>query len=462
VTRLTPRRLWTYLGRRLRLRAYFQAPGDGRRRPAIPASVLLWALLLGQLLREVSYAGVEALVRSPARRALAVPRRFGDDALAYFTERLDPGPTRAALAATLRQAKRNKAFEGSGFIGFALDGTGAGRHTAAAPLIPAGMPGPPPGARANYAHPVIMGLCPSMSNPTGRGREAAAGQRLLDGPWPVGRRFGTTSPTASWPRPFPTGRRLASAVAAWNSPRAGAAAQASFAWQPPRLGRARTVSCGTRTFDPWATLHWETVRVRYRRTSPWHCRRGVLADRLPGAAVSSPTVFRLAKSRGGWRIRLKRGKIAHGLNTSATTTPAVADRLASALRADHRALTACATCGAARTGRTPRSSRPVAPAQPGATPPPGYELTRSPGARLSSRTLPPGVPPGQAACLPREPSCPGSLCPPPCDNRAPSAHLPTPDSEASPLLASPLRCRQFRSCCIWPRQIAIQDPTPYI
>jgi hypothetical protein len=94
--------------RRLRLGAYLRAPGDGRVRPQLPAGVLLWALLIGQVLREVSFAAVEALVRSPARRALGVPQRFGDDALAYFTARLAPGPTRTALATAVRRAKRNK------------------------------------------------------------------------------------------------------------------------------------------------------------------------------------------------------------------------------------------------------------------------------------------------------------------------------------------------------------------
>lgn len=112
---------------RLRLTAYLGAPGDGRGAPQIPAVALVWGLLIGHILREWSYHGVEALVRSPARRALPVARRFGDDALAYVTERLDPAPTRAALAATVRQAKRNKAFETSRWIGVALDGTGAGR-----------------------------------------------------------------------------------------------------------------------------------------------------------------------------------------------------------------------------------------------------------------------------------------------------------------------------------------------
>src|SRR3972149_2853962 len=83
--------LWRCLGGPLRLTAYFRAPGDGRGRPQIPAAVLVWALVVGQVLRECSFHGVEALVRSPARRALRVARGFGGDALAYFTGRLGPG-----------------------------------------------------------------------------------------------------------------------------------------------------------------------------------------------------------------------------------------------------------------------------------------------------------------------------------------------------------------------------------
>ena len=85
MTQPTPRRLWKYLCGPLRLTAYFRGPGDGRGRPQIPAAVLVWALVVGQVLRECSFHGVEALVRSPARRALRVARGFGDDALAYFT-----------------------------------------------------------------------------------------------------------------------------------------------------------------------------------------------------------------------------------------------------------------------------------------------------------------------------------------------------------------------------------------
>src|SRR5437899_13042629 len=71
----TPRRLWNYLTRRLRLKRYLQSPGDGRRQPQIPAQALLWA-----------------------------------------------------MAAILRQAKRNKAFDDCRWIGLAVDGTAAGRR----------------------------------------------------------------------------------------------------------------------------------------------------------------------------------------------------------------------------------------------------------------------------------------------------------------------------------------------
>ncbi len=123
----TPRRLKRFARRQLRLAGSLRQPGDGRQRPQIPAEGLLWAQLIGQVLREWSFHGIEALVRSAARRALGVGRDFGDDALAYFTERLDPASTRRALGQVVRRAKRNKAFDGRPFIGLALDGTGAGR-----------------------------------------------------------------------------------------------------------------------------------------------------------------------------------------------------------------------------------------------------------------------------------------------------------------------------------------------
>ena len=119
----TPRRLWKYVTQRLRLDAYFRRPGDGRQRPRIRARALVWGLVLGHVLREDTFAGVEALVRSRARQALAVGQAFGNDALAYFTARLAARPTRASLAGVLRWAKRSKVFGGTGWIGLAVDGT---------------------------------------------------------------------------------------------------------------------------------------------------------------------------------------------------------------------------------------------------------------------------------------------------------------------------------------------------
>lgn len=118
----SPQRLWKYVTRRLRLAGYFQAPGDGRQAPQIPARALVWGLVIGHVLREDAFAGVDALVHGAAR-ALAVGRRFSHDTLAYFTARLDPAPTRQALGVVARVAKRNKALAGQPWIGLALDGT---------------------------------------------------------------------------------------------------------------------------------------------------------------------------------------------------------------------------------------------------------------------------------------------------------------------------------------------------
>ena len=88
----------------------------------------MWSIVLGTLLRQWTFAAIEALVGSKARRNLSVSRTFGDDALGYFTARLDPAPTRTALAAVLHRAKRNKAFEDCRFVGLAVDGTTGGRR----------------------------------------------------------------------------------------------------------------------------------------------------------------------------------------------------------------------------------------------------------------------------------------------------------------------------------------------
>ncbi|MFZ0961346.1 MAG: hypothetical protein WAO35_10625 [Terriglobia bacterium] len=113
-------------------------------------------------------------------------RAFGDDALGYFTKRLPAAPTRAALATALRQAQRHKAFDGSTFIAWAVDGTtvGRGQQSACTLCRPHGQNA---GQITSYHyHPALVsdvgtGLTlPFDVEPRGPGNsEYAAGQRLL-------------------------------------------------------------------------------------------------------------------------------------------------------------------------------------------------------------------------------------------------------------------------------------------
>src|SRR5260370_17314195 len=113
MNRATPRHLLHYVTRRLRLRRYLKDPGDGRQQPQLPAQALLWALLIGQILRESSFHAVEALARSSARRTLCIATPFCDDTLGYFTERLDPGPTPPPLLSLIRPPTPPTAFTDS-------------------------------------------------------------------------------------------------------------------------------------------------------------------------------------------------------------------------------------------------------------------------------------------------------------------------------------------------------------
>jgi len=105
----TPRRLWNFVTRRLRLRGYFEDPGDGRRQPQIPARALLWALVLGQLLRQWSFHAVEALACSSARVGLRIPVRFGGRHAALFCGAPGCPPLAAGTGAggSPRQAKQS-------------------------------------------------------------------------------------------------------------------------------------------------------------------------------------------------------------------------------------------------------------------------------------------------------------------------------------------------------------------
>jgi hypothetical protein len=315
----TPRRLRKYMARCLGLAAYLNAPGDGRVQPQIPASALLWALLIGQTLRESAFHAIESLVRSAAR-ALGVSRAFSDDALGYFTERLCPTPTRQALADGVRRAKRNKAFDGSRFIGLSVDGTSVGRcHASGCRLCR------PWRNRARqiqgYHHDLTLlsvvgtGLTlPLDVEPYGpKDSEYAAGQRLLRRAVPrVGLRFADyVVVDAEYARAGflhlagDLGLRVVARLKA-NLPELFHAAEKRFRAQPPttvfRQGSQRIEVWDADDFDPWETLRWETVRVlRYRQSQP----NGAVVEAywltdFPRHQLSSRTFFRLAKSR--WEI----------------------------------------------------------------------------------------------------------------------------------------------------------------
>ena len=316
----TPRHLHKYVAKCLGLKRYLWAPGDGRLQPRIRASVLLWALLVGQILRECSFAAVEALARSSARRALGLPRKFGDDALSYFVERADPNATRRAAVAAICRAKRNKAFDGSRFIGFALDGTRAGcSEKKICPLCRATKNNK--GEIIAYHHSLVMisvvgtGFSlPFDVEPYGPGdSEYAAGQRLLRrAVRNFGRRFAgyvvVDAKFATAPFLKTAGKCGLPVVARLNDnlPELFAAAQKRFGAERPhavfRHGEERVEIWDADDFDPWETLDWETVRVlRYRQQKP----DGTVVEaywltNFSKRRVGSREMFRIAKSR--WEI----------------------------------------------------------------------------------------------------------------------------------------------------------------
>jgi Transposase DDE domain len=334
MNRSTPRRLLDFVTRRLRLQRYLRDPGDGRRQPQIPAKALLWSLLIGQVLRACSFLAVERLVRSAARRALAVSRPFSDDALDYFTERLDPTCTRAALAHVLHQAKRNKAFESSGGIGLAVDGTTVGWCAKSGcslcrPYRNADQ------EIAGYRHHVVLasvvgtGLSlPFDVEPYGTGdSEYAAGQRLLRRVIErLGVRFAAyvvvdggfaTAPFlhTAGDLGLPIVARLKA-----NLPELLAAAQKRFRSQAAKLtfrhGADHVELWDAEDFDPWESLRWETVRVLfYRQQKPdGEIIEAFWLTNSPIEEVSSRVLYHRAKSR--WEIEnqgFNDAKNRHGL-----------------------------------------------------------------------------------------------------------------------------------------------------
>ena len=302
------------------MRQYFRSPGDGRLRPHIPAAVLLRALLVTRLLRGESFLAVEAWVRSPARRGMGVRQLFGDDALAYFTERLEVGRLRSGIAGVVKQAKRNKAFQDSRWIGLALDGTGAGRSekNRCAGCRPVRNDKKEiVGHHHKFAMISVVGTGLSLPldvEPYGPGdSEYAAGQRLLRrAAQNLGPRFSdyVVADGEFATAPFlhvvgDAGLRAVSRLKG-NLPELYQAAQRRFACKPPdrkfRDDSNRVEIWDADDFDPWEGLRWQTVRVvRYRQ----HKRDGTVFEAywltdFSKSEAGSQALYHMAKSR--WEI----------------------------------------------------------------------------------------------------------------------------------------------------------------
>lgn len=328
------RRLKDFVCDGLGLGAYLRRPGDGRVQPQIAPRDLLWSLLAGQVLRIWSFHGLEALVSRASRRALGVVRRFGDDTLAYFTQRLDPAPTRQALISVLRRAKRNKAFESSRLIGLALDGTGAGRSAEKAcalchPLY-------------NECHEVLGHLHHfSMISVVGAGlslpfdvepylaceSELGASERLLPRAiGGLGERFAdyVVGDGLYANAPFchlagDLGLRVVVRLKD-NHPELLREARLRFEATPAALSfedRGDHVEVWeAEGFPPWENLRWKAVRIfRYRQRKP----DGSLVEAywltdLAASEAGPRSLFRIAKSR--WEIEnqgFNDGKNRHGM-----------------------------------------------------------------------------------------------------------------------------------------------------
>jgi Transposase DDE domain len=316
----TPRALLRFVVDRLGLQRYLAKPGDGRPQPVIAARVLLWAMLVGRILREISFYGMEQIVRVAGCRVLGLEQSFSNDTLSYFVERLDPATSRAALLEVMRHAKRGKAFQDCRFIGLALDGTGAGRsqqsHCAwCRPIRDAKH------KVIGYHHKLVTisvvgtGLTlPFDVEPYGPGdSEVAAAERLLlRAMGSLGTRFADylVGDGAYAGAPFlHAANRLGLRVVVRlkeNLPLLLQAVQRRFQQQAPthvyRDGQDRVEIWDADDFDPWETLQWKTVRViRYRQHKPngQVVEAAWLTD-FPLRQVGSLSLYHMAKSR--WEI----------------------------------------------------------------------------------------------------------------------------------------------------------------
>jgi hypothetical protein len=259
---------------------------------------------------------------------------FGDDALEYFTERLSADRLREATVGVVKQAKRNKAFQDSRWIGLAFDGSGMGRSRDKR------CDGCRPVRNrtkeiVGYHHKMVMvsvvgtGLSlPLDVEPYGPGdSEYGAGQRLLSRvAKSLGVRFADYAVVdgefATSPFLHAAGNAGLKVVARLkdNLPELSEAAQRRFTAKSPdrkfRDGRDRVEVWDADDFDPWNTLRWETVRVIYYRQ---HKPDGSVVEAYwltdwSKSEAGSQAVYHMAKSR--WEIEnqgFNDGKNRYGL-----------------------------------------------------------------------------------------------------------------------------------------------------
>jgi hypothetical protein len=338
VTKREPsiRKLRDYAKKSLGLESYLRRPGDGRTRPQIQAADLVWGQVSGQILQRTSFHDVERLVRSGVAHELTLSRGFSEDSLAYFNERLDLQPTRAALVAVAKRAKRNKVFRGQARIGLAIDGTGAGRCHAKSKVCKYCRPfKDDEGNILGHKHELVMasvvgvGLSlPVDVEPYGEGDcELAGGQRLLARIMEAfGPRFADYVVADA---------KFAAAPFLNEAARLGIHAVVRLKDNVPNLFGRATVRFNSRvpdttidhrgepveiwddeTFEPWEGLEWKFVRVlRYRYRSP----KGEVVDaywltNYSQRSISCMSLFRLAKSR--WEIEnegFNEAKTRHGM-----------------------------------------------------------------------------------------------------------------------------------------------------
>ena len=320
MSRPSPRSLQKYATTHLPLKTYFAQAGDGRLLPRIPAKSIVWAIVVSVVLRKSTFLAIQRTVRSIILKSLPITRRFSDDTLHYFCERVNVEATRTALISVLRWAKRGKAFDRSYRIGLAIDGVTSGHSVRR--CCPMCRPVVNDAGRIiGYHHSAavisVVGVgitLPFDAEPYGPGdSEYEAGKRLLvRARGALGARFAqylvvdggfATAPflhTADTTG-FPVVARLKD-----NLPTLYTAARKRFETQKPHrefwYDGDRVELWDADNFQAWDALQWPTVRViRYRQIKP----SGTVIEaywftNLPKSLVGTIALFKMCKSR--WEI----------------------------------------------------------------------------------------------------------------------------------------------------------------